>query len=71
MARRKLIFFEIDLFSNNQLFLFQLDNFFVAKISVLVKDSYELSHPISVEVINPNDIPSIFDSISYDKVIEQ
>jgi aminopeptidase N len=53
------------------LFLFQLDNFFVAKISVLVKDSYELSHPISVEVINPNDIPSIFDSISYDKVIEQ
>ena len=34
----------------------------------MVKDSYELSHPINVNVINPNEITSLFDSISYDKV---
>ena len=34
----------------------------------MVKDSYELSHPISVEIKNTNDITSLFDSISYDKV---
>ena len=35
----------------------------------MVKDSYKLSHPINVEVKNPNEITSLFDSISYDKVI--
>ena len=35
---------------------------------VMIKDSYELSHPIQVDVINPNEITSLFDSISYDKV---
>ncbi len=34
----------------------------------MVKDSYERSHPIKVDVINPNEITSLFDSISYDKV---
>jgi hypothetical protein len=34
----------------------------------MIKDSFELSHPIQVDVINPNEITSLFDSISYDKV---
>ena len=33
----------------------------------MVKDSYMLSHPINVQVENPNEITSLFDSISYDK----
>ena len=32
-----------------------------------MKDSLESSHPISVDVKNPDEIKSIFDSISYDK----
>jgi aminopeptidase N len=48
--------------------MFKLDNFFVQKLSVLVKDSLESSHPVSIDVDNPDEINSIFDSISYDKV---
>ena len=44
-----------------------MDYFFVTKISVLVKDSLESSHAISVTVNNPSEIGSLFDSISYDK----
>ena len=33
----------------------------------MVKDSLESSHPVSVEVNNPQDIGAIFDRISYDK----
>ena len=33
----------------------------------LVADSFETSHPISVEVNEPNEISAIFDAISYDK----
>ena len=35
---------------------------------MMVKDSMETSHPISVQVKNPNEINSLFDDISYDKV---
>lgn len=38
------------------------------KISAFVKDSYESSHPIIAEVNNPNEIQSLFDEISYNKV---
>jgi len=45
-----------------------LDYFFVDKLSVLEKDSYESSHPINFEVMNPSEIGGLFDDISYDKV---
>jgi len=45
----------------------QLDYFFIDTIPVLVKDSYQTSHPISVSVNDPKQIGSLFDSISYDK----
>lgn len=46
----------------------QLDFFIVDSLGVMTKDSYESSHPISVEVFDPKDVGSLFDSISYDKV---
>ena len=48
-------------------YFIKLENFYVSKISVLVKDSLESSHPISVDVNSPADVGAIFDSISYDK----
>lgn len=47
---------------------FKIDYFIVEKMSSMVKDSLESSHPISVDVNDPNEINSIFDDISYDKV---
>lgn len=44
-----------------------MENFYVSRISVMVKDSLETSHPISVEVNSPKDVGAIFDSISYGK----
>ncbi len=49
----------------------KLDFFFVSKLAVMVKDSFKLSHSINVNVTNPNEITSLFDSISYDKVNQQ
>lgn len=34
----------------------------------MVKDSLESSHSINVDVNDPNEINSLFDSITYDKV---
>jgi aminopeptidase N len=34
----------------------------------MVKDSLESSHPVSVEVNDPNEIFSIFDELTYIKV---
>jgi len=45
-----------------------LEFFFVQKLSTFVLDSLESSHPISVEVNDPSEINSLFDTISYDKV---
>lgn len=39
------------------------------ELNVLVDDSLESSHPISVEVNDPKEINSLFDSISYSKVL--
>jgi len=50
------------------LFQFKLAFFTIDTAPTMIKDSLESSHPISVEVTNPNEINSIFDSISYDKV---
>jgi len=44
-----------------------LDFFYVQNLGVLDLDSLETSHPISVEVNDPNEINAIFDAISYDK----
>ncbi len=44
-----------------------MENFFVSHIQVMVKDSLESSHPISVNVNSPKDVGAIFDAISYDK----
>jgi len=40
----------------------------VQKLSPFVLNSLESSHPISVEVNDPSEINSLFDSISYSKV---
>jgi len=45
----------------------KLDYFYVSRISVLVKDSLESSHPVRVDVASPYDVAAIFDAISYDK----
>ena len=42
-----------------------LDN---AVNSALQRDCYTNSHPIQVNVKNPNEIKSLFDTISYSKV---
>ena len=47
---------------------FKLDYFKVETNFVMVFDSLETSHPISVEVGNPSEIASLFDIISYQKV---
>ncbi|CAF0815629.1 unnamed protein product [Brachionus calyciflorus] len=44
-----------------------LDFFFVNQLSTFIQDSLESSHPISVEVNDPNEITSLFDGISYGK----
>lgn len=36
-------------------------------VSVFEFDALKSSHPVSVQIGNPNQIPSIFDRISYDK----
>lgn len=36
---------------------------------VMVTDAGLSSHPIVVDVTNPDDINSVFDSISYEKVV--
>jgi hypothetical protein len=45
-----------------------LDYFLVHKLDCMNKDSLESSHPINTEVNDPNEINSLFDEISYDKV---
>ncbi|CAF0998437.1 unnamed protein product, partial [Brachionus calyciflorus] len=45
-----------------------LEYFFVQKLSVMELDSLESSHPVKFEVNDPNEINSLFDEISYDKV---
>ena len=40
-----------------------------ATLTALTLDSLHDSHPISVEVTDPDEIESIFDAISYSKVI--
>ena len=47
----------------------KLDYFFVKNINSLIQDSFESSHPISVAINDPNEIVSLFDDISYGKVI--
>ena len=39
------------------------------KLGPFVQDSLESSHPISVPVNDPSEINSLFDAISYSKVI--
>ena len=36
-------------------------------VPVMYDDGYESSHPVSVEINNPEDIGSLFSSITYDK----
>ena len=49
--------------------LFQFDLQLVNNIyPVMTKDSLLTSHAISTPIIDPDDIPQFFDSISYDKV---
>ncbi len=49
--------------------LFQLDLFFVEDLSsALMLDSLNESHPIIQPVNNPDEIGSLFDTISYAKV---
>ena len=45
----------------------KLDSFFSDKIEALEVDSLESSHPINTQVNDPNEINSIFDTITYDK----
>jgi aminopeptidase 2 len=45
----------------------KLDSFFSDKIGVMEVDSLESSHPINTQVNNPNEINSIFNTITYDK----
>lgn len=44
------------------------DNFFVEKISTLVLDSLESTHSVSFEVNNAEEVKTLFDEISYNKV---
>jgi aminopeptidase N len=37
------------------------------QIPVMYDDGYQTSHPVSVEVLTPAQINSVFDSITYDK----
>jgi hypothetical protein len=46
----------------------KFDYFVIDTLSVMVKDSLESSHPVSVEVNDPNEIFSIFDELTYIKV---
>ena len=46
----------------------KLDYFYVHSADTMVKDSLESSHAINVEVNNPNEINSLFDDITYNKV---
>jgi hypothetical protein len=55
-------------FITNDFKIKKLAFFTIDTAPTMIKDSLESSHPISVEVTNPNEINSIFDSISYDKV---
>ena len=49
--------------------LAQMDQFVVADLSTALSlDSLNESHPILQEVGNPDEINSLFDSISYSKV---
>lgn len=36
-------------------------------VPVMYDDGYESSHPVSVEISNPENIGSLFSSITYDK----
>lgn len=45
-----------------------MDYFYVHSADTMVKDSLESSHAINVEVNNPNEINSLFDDITYNKV---
>lgn len=36
-------------------------------VPVMYDDGYESSHPVSVDVTNPDQISSLFSSITYDK----
>ncbi len=56
------------IFKNYIFLLFKLDYFFVQHLSAFVLDSLETSHPIKVDVNDPDEISSLFDEISYDKV---
>ena len=46
-----------------------LDQFIERQHGVFGLDCLESSHPIRVEVQNPNEINEVFDGISYDKGI--
>ena len=51
------------------MFAFQLDQFFGSDLSsALDLDSLNESHPILQEVASPDEINSLFDTISYSKV---
>ena len=50
----------------------QLDQFFGADLSLALElDSLNQSHPILQEVASPDEINSLFDTISYSKVGER
>ena len=54
------------------MFAFQLDQFFGSDLSgALDLDSLNESHPILQEVASPDEINSLFDTISYSKVGER
>jgi aminopeptidase N len=46
-----------------------LDYFKIETSDVMVMDSLKTSHPINVEVKDPSEIATLFDLISYEKVI--
>ena len=45
-----------------------MDNFYVHKLSVMVKDSKESTDSLNHEVNSLHEISSIFNEITYDKV---
>ncbi len=57
----------LKLISSIYIFL-KLDYFKIDTSLVMVFDSWESSHAINLEVNDPNEIASLFDLISYQKV---
>lgn len=48
--------------------MLKFDQFLTVYFSTMHLDSVSFSHPISVEVNNPDEINEIFDGITYGKV---